>query len=54
MNLSKLNTIRRFIGGLLRRKLEQKIFFMAIPKCGGTSVGFALRVGIGHVHKNIS
>jgi hypothetical protein len=43
MSLSKLSTIRRFVGGLFRKKLEQKIFFMAVPKCGGTSVGFALR-----------
>jgi hypothetical protein len=43
MNLSKLKSARRFVHRVLRKKLEQKIFFMAIPKCGGTSTGFALR-----------
>ena len=43
MDLRKSGYIYRFAYKLFYGNLRQKVFFMHIPKCGGTSIGSALR-----------
>lgn len=47
MNIVKLGYVHRLAKKQLARNLKQKIFFMHVPKCGGTSISRAIRSSYG-------
>ena len=47
MNSIKTDYIYRLVNNLLSGNLKQKIFFMHVPKCGGTSISRAIRRNYG-------
>lgn len=46
-----INKVNRKIYGLLNRKEKKKIFFLHIPKCGGTSIDEAIQNSFGPLEK---